>query len=145
MNEGNTDMNDDSDYSSQSVSIDKHQETHLNEEIHSRFSEKHVILDKNSCKIHPVAELSDEPEINRGRKESESLEHCDSSSSVGKHELDDVSSCCSTSKGSGLTIKSVETLNHVESSVVSEKHVPLEDECRMPQMLYNLYTISVSK
>ena len=137
MNEGNTDMNDDSDYSSQSVSIDKHQETHLNEEIHSRFSEKHVILDKNSCKIHPVAELSDEPEINHGRKESESLEHCDSSSSVGKHELDHITS--------GLTIKSVETLNHVESSVVSEKHVPLEDECRMPRMLYNLYTISVSK
>ena len=151
MNEGNIDINEDSDCVSQSVSVDKHPETHLNEETHSGFPEKHIILDKNSGKVHPVAVISDEtmPEVDCGRKESESLEHCDGPSCAEKNELDHVSSvlCSSTSTRSDsncVGIKRGETFNDVASSVIAEKHVTLDDECHMQQMLYNLYTISVS-
>lgn len=150
VNEGNNiDINKDSDCLSQSVSTEKHPETHLNEEIHSRFPEKHVPLDKNSGKIHPVVEISDETmrEIDHGRQESESVEHCGSPSYAERYELDHVSSYSTASTGNDLNcvgIKRLETSNDVVSSVVAEKHVTQDNKCQTQQMLYNLYTISVS-
>ncbi len=145
VNEGIADINEDSDCSSQSVTIDKHTETHSNE--NTRSTEKHLNMDKNSSKIHPIVKMSETTPENEGvGKDSEvTVEQCDSAPCEEKNELDDVSSSSSTSKTSDANcvgISSVDTIN--ESSVVAGKNVTPDGESQMPHMLYNLYTISVS-
>ena len=145
MNEGNADINEDSDCSSQSVSIDKHSETHLNEDTHSRSTEKHLNMEKNSGKIHPIVKVSSEttPEKEDVEKDCESVEQ--HVSCEEKNELDRISSCSSTSKTSDVNcvgINSVDTFNDV--SAVAEKNVTHDGDPHMSHMLYNLYTISVS-
>ena len=145
VNEGIADINEDSDCSSQSVTIDKHTETHLNE--NTRSTEKHLNMDKNSSKIHPIVKMSETTPENEGvGKDSEvTVEQCDSAPCEKKIELDDVSSSSSTSKTSDANcvgISSVDTIN--ESSLVAEKNVTPDGESQMPHILYNLYTISVS-
>lgn len=143
VNEGNADINEDSDCSSQSVSIDKHSETHLNEDTHSRSTEKHLNMEKNSGKIHPIVKVSSEttPEKEDVEKDCESVEQ--HVSCEEKNELDRISSCSSTSKTSDVNcvgINSVDTFNDV--SVVAEKNVTHDGDPHMSHMLYNLYTIS---
>jgi hypothetical protein len=149
VNEGIADINEDADCSSQSVTIVKHTETHLNE--NTRSTEKHLNMDKNSSKIHPIVKMSETTPENEGvGKDSEvTVEQCDNAPCEEKIELDDVSSSSSTSKtsdanrvGINVGISSVDTIN--ESSLVAEKNVTHDGESQMPHILYNLYTISVS-
>ena len=142
MNESSADINEDSDCSSHSVGIDKQLE---NEDTHSRSTEKHLSIEKNSSKVHPIETAP--AEKGDSVKDSESVEQSHSASCEEKIEPDDTSSCSSTSKTSDVNcvgINNVDTLNDVESSVVAENSVARNGESRTSHILYNLYTISVS-
>lgn len=142
---GIADINEDSDCSLQSAT-EKYSEKPLKEGKQSCCAEKHSNVDGNSEKVHAIDKKTGEAirEKNGSGVEMKKGNHYDQA--PVKTDLDNTSSCSSTSKTSDVNCVATNSVDifDMESSGTAEKNVNGESENDTPLMLYNLYTISVS-